>query len=30
MKYFLPFSFAITNIFVAIRLAGDGTRMSGI
>ena len=27
---FLPFNFAITKIFVAIRLAEDGTRMGGI
>ena len=27
-KSFLPFNFAITKICVAIRLAGDGARMS--
>ena len=30
IKYFLPFNSAITKIYVAIRLAEDGTRMSGI
>ena len=30
MKSFLPFSFAITKICVAIRLAEDGTKMGGI
>ena len=29
-KSFLPFGFSVTNIFVAIRLAEDGTRMGGI
>ena len=28
-KYFIPFNFAITKIFVAIRLAEDGTRIGG-
>ena len=30
MKSSLSFNFAITKICVAIRLAEDGTRMSGI
>ena len=30
IESFLPSSFAITKICVAIRLAGDGTRMGGI
>ena len=30
IKSFLPFNFAITRIYVAIRLAEDGTRMGGI
>ena len=29
-KSFLQFNFAITKIYVAIRLAEDGTRMGGI
>ena len=30
INFFLPFNFAITTIYVAIRLAEDGTRMGGI
>ena len=30
IKSFVPFNFAITKIYVAIRLAEDGTRMGGI
>ena len=30
IKFFLPFNFVTTKIYVAIRLAEDGTGMGGI
>ena len=30
IKYFLPFNFGITKIYVGIRLAEDRTRMGGM